>query len=213
MTQVNQLSDKAGNQISAAVSKDPGGNSTPRVSLDSGANTYRYCGEMTPVATPTCVILLQGSAKVDRRVKGIRVMGAATAAGAMACLATRRSSAPVTLGSAALAAVTPGYNDSISPAPQSDTNPVSTIGTANITTQGTTAGVLGFTRIPFIALTTAATSGEAKPLIWPRAAGDGQSWVLRGAADYISIELNGGALPAGGVLDFEIEIEEAPLGS
>lgn len=164
--------------------------------------TYRYAGlALAPVATPTDVIIIQGSATKAMIVKLVKVTGAATAAGTMPIKLERRSAAG-TIGSAVLTAVVPAKHESGDPAP---TGVVSTVGTANYTTVGTTAGVVGTGRLQMTAL---ATGLAAVPVIWDFACRDDKGIYLRGTAEYLCVNLNGAAVPSGGVIDYEIEIEE-----
>jgi len=195
----------AAGQVALGALQDPSGALSQCVTQDHSRATYRYCGIFTlSVATPTCVILIQGGGNTAR-VRRVGLAGWATTEGVMRALATRRTTAP-TLGSAVLTAVSASLVDPASSS--SPTTIVSTVGTANITTQGTTGGILGCGVITF---PKAATIGAGQNcLAWPHGfqSDAGQSWVLRGSNNWISIELNGDAVPAGGVLLYEIEIEE-----
>lgn len=163
--------------------------------------TFRYAGNFTPVATPTDVLMIQGSATRTLRVKRIALGGVATANGNMLATLIRRSTQFTTQGSAVFNAVTPGKLDFGDAAA---TGVVSTIGTANLTSVGTTQGNLGQSRL---FLPTTAT-GVPAPLVWEFATRQDKALILRGVLDFVFINLNGGAVPAGGVVDYEIEIEE-----
>lgn len=164
--------------------------------------TYRYAGvALAPVATPTDIIIIQGSATKTLIVKRVKICGAATAAGTMPATLTRRSTAG-TIGSAVLTAVTAAKHDSGQGAA---TGVVSTVGTANYTTVGTTAGNVGAGRLQMTAL---ATGVAAIPLEWDFANRDDKGIYLRGVLEHLCVNLAGAALPAGGVVDYEIEIEE-----
>lgn len=163
--------------------------------------TFRYAGTFTPVAAPTDVLMIQGSASRTLRVKRIALGGVATANGNMLATLIRRSTQFTTQGAAVFNAVTPGkmdFNDVAA------TGVVATIGTANITSLGTTQNNLGQQRL---FLPTTAT-GTPAPLVWEFATRQDKALILRGATDFVFLNLNGGAVPAGGVVDFEIEIEE-----
>jgi hypothetical protein len=164
--------------------------------------TYRYAGlAFAPVATPTDIIVIKGSATKTLIVKRIKICGAATAAGTMPAKIERRSDAG-TVGSAVLTAVAAAKHDS---AQDAATGVVSTVGTANYTTVGTTAGVVGAGRLQMTAL---ATGVAAIPLEWDFACRDDKGIYLRGILEFLCVNLNGAALPSGGVVDYEIEIEE-----
>jgi hypothetical protein len=135
------------------------------------------------------------------RIKRIYVSGVATAAGNMPFQITRRSTAG-TLGSAVLTAI---------PAAKHDTNDaaatavVSTVGTANYTTLGTANGLLAVDRI---GLSAVGTGVADTPALYEFSTRNDKPIILRGAADFLTLEGAGGAVPAGGVLDIEIETEE-----
>lgn len=164
--------------------------------------TYRYAGlAFAAVATPTDVIVIQGSATKTLIVKRVKLIGAATAAGNMPAQLVRRSDAG-TIGSAVLTAVAVAKHDSADATP---TGVVSTVGTANYGTPGTIAGVVGTGRLQMSAL---GTGLGINPLVWDFANRDGKGIYLRGILEHLCVNLNGAAIPAGGVIDYEIEIEE-----
>jgi hypothetical protein len=170
-----------------------------------GENGYRYAGTaFSMVATPTAVIVIQGSATKTVLIKSIKLSGAATAYGSMPFTLVRRSTAG-TLGSAALTAVTAGKLDTDNAAASAV---VSTVGTANYTTLGTAVATLAAGRLNMPALGSAATSSAGNPLVWHFSDGFTQPLTLRGTGQYLTIEGNGAAIPAGGVLDYEIETFE-----
>lgn len=165
--------------------------------------TYRYAGvALAPVATPTDVIVIKGSATKTVWVKRIRLTGAATAAGTMPVTVVKRSDAG-TVGSAVLTAVTASKADS---ADAAATGVVSTVGTANYTTVGTTAGNAGSGRLEMTAL---ATGLAAVPVEWNFAGTrEDKGIALRGVLEFLCVNLGGVAVPSGGVIDYEIETEE-----
>ncbi len=161
--------------------------------------TYRYAKQaFAAVASPTCFCLIQGSATQTVKVKSIRLGGGATAAGAITVQMARWSDNG-TPGSAVLTAITAVKNDINDPGA---TAVVSTVGTANYTTQGTGNGtLLAASRIPLPAI---ATGGAETTLFYDFTQAGTKPLILRGISDYISISGGGGAIPAGGVFDFEI---------
>lgn len=166
-------------------------------------NTYRYAGTFTPVATPTDAIMIQGSASFTLRIKRIALGGVATANGNMPAQLIRRSTQFTTQGSAVFTAITAGRHDQTNDG--AATGVVATIGTANLTSVGTAAGgALGQGRL---FLPTTAT-GTPNPLVWEFATRQDKAIILRGVSDFLFINLVGAAVPAGGVIDFEIELEE-----
>jgi hypothetical protein len=172
------------------------------VSQDNTKATYTYSAlGYTPVATPTDVVEIQGSATKTLRIRRIKVGGVATAAGNMPVQLVRRSSADTT--SLVRTALTAFKHDTTDGAA---TAVVSTIGTANPGVLGTQVGGLGGAgraQLP------ASGSGvAANPLEWNFSRDGVKSCVLRGIADFLYLNLNGAALPAGAVFDLEIVIEE-----
>tara|TARA_R110000868_G_scaffold24323_1_gene96228 strand:- start:360 stop:890 length:531 start_codon:yes stop_codon:yes gene_type:complete len=164
--------------------------------------TYRYAAmAFAPVASPTDIIIIKGSATKTLIVKRVKICGAATAAGTMPAAIVRRSDAG-TLGSAVLTAITGAKSDSTQ---ATATGVVSTVGTANYTAVGTTAGNVGAGRLQLTALSTGVA---AVPLEWDFAVRDSKGLYLRGILEFLCVNLNGAAIPAGGVIDYEIEIEE-----
>ena len=164
--------------------------------------TYRYAGSaFAAVAAPTDIIVIKGSATKTLIVKLVKLTGAATAAGTMPALLIRRSTAG-TLGSAVLTAVTAAKHDSTQ---GSATGVVSTVGTDNYGVVGTTAGTVGTGRLQMTAL---ATGLGVNPVIWDFASRDDKGIYLRGILEFLCVNMGGAAIPAGGVIDYEIEIEE-----
>jgi hypothetical protein len=163
--------------------------------------TFRYAGTFTPVATPTDVLMIQGSATKTLRIKRIALGGVATANGNMPAQLIRRSTQFTTQGSAVFTAITAGKHDTTDAAA---TGVVSTIGTANLTSVGTLVANVGQGRL---FLPTTAT-GTPSPLVWDFATRQDKPLILRGVLDFLFINLVGAAVPAGGVIDYEIEIEE-----
>jgi hypothetical protein len=167
-------------------------------------NAYAAAGlALSMVATPTDVILIQGSATFTVRIKKIILQGVATAAGNMPIQLIRRSTPYTTSGSAVLTAVLGASNngklDSGDPVA---TAVIDTIGTANFTSVGTAVATLGAGRLQL----SASGSGVAiTPLTFDRT---DNAIALRGTSDYLAINMNGAAIPAGGVLDYYIEWEE-----
>lgn len=164
--------------------------------------TFNYAVQaFSPVATPTAFVVVQGSATKVVRIKKIRVGGVATANGNMQ-LQIQRWSTAGTLGSAVLTGLTAVKQDVNDVAA---TAVVSTVGTANYTTQGT-----GST-IPLVAdrvcLATTAT-GTPCPITFDFSTRSDKPLTLRGTSDYIVLSGNGSAVPSGGALDIQLEVEE-----
>lgn len=180
---------------------NPDGSRTTEVFIKRNEPAYRYAVlAFAPVATPTDVLVIQGSATKNLAIKRIVLQGVATAAGNMPVQIIRRSAADTT--TCVLTAVTVGQQDKNDPAPSAV---VSTVGTANCGSLGTSAGVIGVGRLQMSA---AGTGLAIQPLVWEYATRLDKSLVVRGITDFIVINLNGAAIPAGGVIDIEVEMEE-----
>lgn len=167
--------------------------------------TYRYAGNsFAMVATPTDAIVIAGSARHIVRVKRVAISGAATAAGTMPIQLVKRKSVG-TVGSAVLTAIAAAKHDSEFTAPGAT---VSTVGTANYTTVGTIDGILGASRLCMTAL---ATGLGVQPVVWDFATRFDHPVIIRGAAELVCVNFSGAAIPSGGVIDYEIELEEVLL--
>lgn len=198
-----------GNRAVTIVQADSAGNKTLlapgavawQVSSDGQKATYRWSiAGVTPIATPTDILVIQGSATKTVRIKRIRVGGFATTAGQLIIELIRRSTAG-TLGSAVLHAITSAQHDINDPA---STAVMSYVGTANYGTVGTTAGQLGVGRL----FLNVAATGPTTELIWDFSTRQDKAIVLRGLSDFLCINGVGATVPTGGELDFEIEAEE-----
>jgi hypothetical protein len=163
---------------------------------DKLKSTYRYAGTFTPAATPTDMIIIPGSASKIARVKRIMLGGIATTAGNMPILLIRRSTANTAGTSAAATAAKHDINDGAATV-------IPLIYSVNPTGLGASAGQAGQGRL-WLPLAT----GQPFPLIWEFATRLDKSLLLRGTTDFIAINGNGAAVPAGGSVDYEIEIEE-----
>lgn len=189
-----------GNAIAAA----PGGGSTPAllVSSDGLKGTYQYgVARLAQVAAPTAFLVISGSATKTVRIKRIRVAGVATAQGNMQIQFARWSTAG-TLGSAVLTALTAVKHDTGDAAASCA---VSTVGTANYTTQGTGSTV------PFLCDTIffgVVATGVVTPNVFEFANRNDKALILRGTTDIIVLSGNGSAIPSGGVIDISVELEE-----
>lgn len=185
--------------------KDASGvNKTLPTTVDAAAYSFAKA-DFATVATPTTALVIKGSATKVVRVKRVRIAGAATAAGSIIAYIERWSSAG-TLGSAELTGITGAKHDSTSGAA---TAVVSTVGTANYGTKGTTAGVVAAGRVAMQAIGSAATSGEGQGLefVWGNK-GD-EAIVLRGVAEHLVVDFNGAGVPSGGKFDFTVDLEES----
>lgn len=192
---VHAIGDRNGNLIDAA----PGGVALG-VSSEGLKTGYRYAIlGFAPVATPTDVLEIKGSATKTVRIRRIKVGGVATAAGNMPVQLIRRSAAD-TLGGAALTVIAAMLPDT---AYAAATAVVSSIGTANPGGLGTQAG--GIAGAGRAQLTAVGSGVAAFTLEWTF---DRNALVLRGVAQFIYLNMNGAALPAGALFDIEVETEE-----
>lgn len=167
--------------------------------------TFKYSiSAFAPVATPTDVVIIQGSATKTINILKIRVSGGATAAAAMVATVVRRLATGGTIGSAVLTPVVAAKTDIVNDA--AATAVVSTVGTANYTTVQTANGVLENFRLAMPALATGGGDSNAVKLEYGTA--NDQPLKLRGVGDYLAINFGGTAVPGGGVVDFVIESME-----
>lgn len=194
----NGLGNSGAQDLTGVAGVDTMGNQL--VSSDSRKPCYNFSvSAFAAVAAPTAVLVIQGSATRTIRVRSVTIAGAATAAGNMPVVLTKRSSAG-TVGSAVLTGVTGAQMDSADVAP---TAVVSTVGTANYTTLGTTAGVVASGRLSMAALAT----GVASPTVFGFGLGS-KALVLRGTSQYLTVDFSGATIPSGGVMDFTVQLEE-----
>jgi hypothetical protein len=163
--------------------------------------TFRYAGSFTPVATPTDAIMIQGSASKTLRIKRIALGGVATGNGNMPATLIRRSTQFTTQGAAVFSPITAGKHD---PNDAVATGVVSTIGTANLTAVGTAVANAGQGRV----FLPASGTGQPSLLVWEFATRQDKAFILRGVSDFLFVNFGGAAVPAGGSIDFEIEVEE-----
>lgn len=172
------------------------------VGSDISKGVYRAVkATLVPVATPTDICQIKtGAISTNLRIRRIRVFGTATGAGNMTCQLIRRSTIG-TIGSAVLTALTAAQMDVNDAAP---VGVVSTVGTANWTTLGTSAGVIAVSQLEFAAVGTGV--GRATVFDFTN---DSKGCIIRGSStDYLWINLNGEALPAGGKVDIEVDWQE-----
>jgi hypothetical protein len=160
--------------------------------------TYRYESVANvPAATPTDVLVLQGSATKTLKVKRVVLSGESTAAAQMTVSLIRRS-----------AADTAGTSTSPTPAKadNSDAAPTGVIKlyTANPTGLGAAVATIVSRRLGLNP-----TGGlPAAPVEMSFGVRNDEPIVLRGAADFLAINLGGAAVPAGGKIDIAIEWTE-----
>lgn len=187
-----------------AIAVGPGKTGTPPllVSTEGDKATYGYStARFAQVAAPTAFLVIQGSATKTVRIKKIKVNGVATAQGNMQIQIARWSTAG-TLGSAVLTALTAVKHDLNDAAA---TAVVSTVGTANYTTQGTGSTVPLLTDTIFMGVV---ATGTVTPNCFEFGNRNDKALILRGTADIIVLSGNASAIPSGGVVDISVELEE-----
>lgn len=163
--------------------------------------TYRFSVTgITPIAAPTDILRICGSATKTVRVKRVVMGGKATTGGQLTAALIRRSTAG-TLGSATLSSITAEQHDS-GDAAVSGT--VQYVQTANYTTLGTSAGQAGVAR----AYLNVVATGPTTPAVFEFSSRQDKPQTLRGTTDCLVVNGNGDTLPAGSALDFEVETEE-----
>jgi hypothetical protein len=168
---------------------------SPTFDQDNAASpTYRYAVQgFSPVATPTVIATIGGSATKTIRVKKVILTGVATAAGMVAATLAKCSDAGTP--NTALTQLTGVPLDSGDAAA---TGTVGTVGTANYTTVPTVIGAIDARRIPLAVVAT----GNVVPVVFDFTQ---HAVVLRGVAQTLTIALNGAALPTAGLIDITVE--------
>lgn len=189
------IADQSGNKFNLA----PGLVALP-VQSEGIKTGYRYAVlGFAPVATPTDVLEIQGSASKTIRVRRIEITGIATAAGNMPAQLIRRSTQD-SGGGMALTVLDAFKPDT---AYAAATGVVSTIGTANPGALGTAAG--GVAAAGRVSLSADGTGVGISPLVWEF---DINAAVLRGIGQFLYINMDGAALPAGAEFDITIVTQE-----
>ncbi len=193
--------DGTGAAKSIASFTNAAGSQIYQVSGDSSVSHYAAAkNQLTPVATPTAVFVITGSATTTMRVKRIVLSGIATGAGEMP-FSVKKNSTAGTLGSAALTALTATPYDSGSAAAG---GVVSSVGTANYTTLPTIVGIVATGELAFAV----STSGNVAPQVLEFGQGGRQALVLRGVLECITVDLLGTALVSGGKVSMFVEWAE-----
>jgi hypothetical protein len=188
------LADQAGNKFTLA----PGLVALP-VQSEGIKATYQFAVlALAPVAAPTDVIEIKGSATKTVRIRRIIITGAATAAGNMPVQLVRRSTAS-TGGGSALNALTAFKPDTSAAAA---TATVGYFSAANPTTGAAVGGIAAGGRVCLSALSTGL---GVSPLVFEF---DINACVLRGVLEFLYINFNAAAIPAGGVLDITVILQE-----
>ena len=166
-----------------------------KTSTEGTYSTYGVSGQgKTPAATTTDIVTLTGSATKIVKIKRVTVSGQAATAGSMDVSLVKRT-ASNTGGTSTT--VTAGQFDST----DSASTAVAKLYTANPSALG--AGV---------ALTTQTlnfgVAGAAGTVVFDFANRNDKAIYLRGIAELLAINLNGGTVPATSLLGYTIEFEE-----
>lgn len=152
----------------------------------------------TPPATPTDMFLIQGSATKTVQINRIEITGSQTTAGSNIFYLIRRSTAN-TLGTAvASTKIAMDTNDAAATA-------VVQHYTANPTALGTSAGNVAVRRVYTPAPATAlSNNGLITTFDWETGQA-GKNIILRGTSQFLVVNFNGAALPAGLSIGFNVE--------
>jgi hypothetical protein len=152
-----------------------------------------FVAGLAPAATPTDVIVLQGSATKVIRLKSIMIAGTATAAANVIAYLIRRSTANTGGTSTTPAGV---LRDTGSDAVTATVRQYS----ANPSGLGTAVGTIDGGRLNLAP----AANGSIDRLLFQYTWQMDQAMVLRGASEFLALNFNGAAWPAGGVLDISL---------
>ena len=182
---------------SGLISPPPGAVWT-QAGIESQLKTYKYSSlGNTPAATPTDIFTITGSASKTIRITKIVVSGLATTAGQLNPLLVRRSAANTGGTSTAPTPLKRDTNDAAASATLA-------LYTANPTV-GTAVGTLDSCRL-FLALATA-TPYACR---FEFGVNNDKMLILRGTSDILAINFAGAAVPAGGIVDIDVEWVEEP---
>lgn len=168
----------------------------PVVNMEGTKPTYS-CGVLgfTPVATPTDFWQILGSATKVVRVLRISLSGVATSGATVATQLIARSTAST---GGTPSPQTAMHHDSNDSAPTAVVNTFA----ANPSPLGTSAGV---GRAQALNL---GAAGSAGLVVWDFTTRNGRGLVLRGVAQSLNLNWNGAAVPAGTLLNIDVEFTE-----
>jgi hypothetical protein len=166
-----------------------------KVTTEGITATYGIAGAgNTPAPTPTDVFILNGSATKTVKIKRITVSGLATTAGTMSVSLVKRTTANTGGTSTAPSIALFDSKDAAATAvPKLYTANPSALGTGiTLSTQSLNFGV----------------AGAAANVVFDFSTRNDKAIYLRGVAEGLAINLNGGAVPSGGTFGYTIEFEE-----
>ncbi len=164
------------------------------VNTEGTKATYSLAGAVTLAATPSDVVILNGSGTKTVRVTRIEVSIGATAAGFADIVLIKRS-----------AANTSGSSTTPTPVPNDSTNAAATAVVSVYTANPTPGAAVGNVR--WVKAGVTAADGVVTQA-WHFGVTNDQAIVLRGTAQGLAINLNGDALLSGEVFSYSIEFTE-----
>lgn len=175
---------------------------TAGLDMDSRATYWYAIGDVTPAATPTDIVVIQGSSTKTVRIKRISFWGESTVAGSIGLNVVRKSA----LGTGTLTSITAGKAD------VNDVAASASVGyyAANPTGGGTLVG--GAIRSGMLTFGSSGTTPQNN-LVYDFATRNDKALFLRGSSDYIVVTGTSASetVPTGGKLYIEIETEEDSL--
>ena len=152
-----------------------------------------FLSGIAPAATPTDLLVVQGSATKIIRIKSIMIAGTATSAANIIANLIRRSAANT---GGTVVAATAVARDTGNDAATATVNRY----TANASALGTAVGTIDGGRLNLAP----AANGSIDRLMFQYTWQMDQAMVLRGVSQYLALNLGGAAWPAGGVLDISM---------
>lgn len=162
-----------------------------------GKVTYRSATfAYTPYATPTDIIAITGAAGKQVRITYIYLWGSSTSASNQDFGLIKRSTAN-----------TGGTPTTLTAVPLDSANVAATATVQTYAAAPTTGNAVGTLGVEQANMPATAGAGGS-PLTWTFGVRNAQSVVLRGANEVLAINYNGAAVPAGTVLQFEMEWTE-----
>lgn len=189
------VSVRDGTRVLAIDGLDPRTGSGPYVPAadnEPERSTFGAGVDSVPLAAnPTDILTIQGSASKIIRVKSIIINGISATTGGYPALLIRRNAANTGGTSTALT----GYShDTV------DGNPTAVVRyyTANPTSVGNAVGTLHVGRF------VAATAANLDRLVWQYSWQNDKSLVLRGATDFLALNLKASALAAATTVDIDL---------
>lgn len=179
----------------------PGGTGVVAVSSDGVKATYSVGFTFPAAATPTDLVIIQGSGTKTVRIKRVCITGVSSTSGNIYCQLIRRSSGPT--GGTSSNPVAGKHDPTNDPAATA----VVSVYTANPTGVGTGVATYRNGRL-WISIATAAGNSAPQQLVWEFGTRQDKAVILRGTSDYLCINMLGQTLPGSPSIDCDIEWEE-----